>query len=94
MYFYSVWPLFAVYVEHQSTLQKMYMSYYSGAISSIHCCRVYSLNHFGGVAGEEVEYVFHRTHIGRLEEPQISHESVCFTRIGKIVGGSFSCADK
>ncbi len=31
--------------------------------------------------------MFHRTHIGRLEEPQISHESVCFSRIGKIVGG-------
>ena len=29
--------------------------------------------------------MFHRTHIGRLEEPQISHESVCFSRIGKIV---------
>ena len=54
---------------------------------------MYSLNHFGGVAGEEVEYVFHRTHIGRLEEPQISHESVCFTRIGEFTWSVSDCEE-
>ena len=37
--------------------------------------------------GEEDEHVFYRAHIGRLEEPKISDESVCFTRIGRLVEG-------
>ena len=37
--------------------------------------------------------MFHRAHTGRLEEPQISHESVCFSGIGDFTWRVSDCEE-